>query len=169
MRAVALSDKAVQKKIADSFIPLKIEIPIGTEAFPLDWAGLEMWRKTYKRMGGPKVDGITACSVISPDLQTELGSTGSALVWELFDSIAYDAEKFAAMLDRAAERAERLEKITNNKALEEKHRERQLAVFRRQTRRDVGKEGRFRLPPKGFSVEGAKELFRMTGDLVDGK
>lgn len=169
MRAVALSDKTVQQKVTKSFIPLKIEIPIGTEKFPLDWPGLKAWNTAYKRMGGPKAEGITACSVVSPDLQTELGSTGSALVWEMFDSIAYDAEKFAAMLDRSLERAEEAETIANDKSLSDKQRKRQLAAFRRKVKWDVGREGRFHLPPKGFSIEGAKNLFRMTGDLVDGK
>ena len=52
MRAVAVSDKAVQGKVTDSFVPLKIVIPIGTEKFPLDWPGLKVWSDTYRRMGG---------------------------------------------------------------------------------------------------------------------
>ena len=159
----------MQKRVAESFIPLKVEIPIGTEKFPIDWPGLKGWSKAYDRMGGPDTEGITACSVISSDLQTEFGNTGSAFVWEMFDSIAYDAEKFAAMLDRAKERAEKARAIANDKDLTERQRERRLAAYLRKVKWDIGREGRFRLPPKGFSVEGAKELFRMTGDLADGK
>ena len=169
MRAVALSDKIVQKKIADGFIPLKITIPSGTEKFPLEWPGLKVWSDTYKSMGGPKVDGLTACSIISSDLQTEFGSTGSAFVWEMFDSIAYDAKKFGAMLDRAAERATKGKEIAANKQLTPGERERELAAFRKDVRKEMDREGRFQFPPKGFSIEGAKTLFRMTGDLVDGK
>ena len=85
MRAVALSDKAVQDKVVSSFVPLNVQIDYGTEEFPLDWRGLKIWQDTYRRMGGPKTKGITACSVIGPELEVEFGSTGSAFVWEMFD------------------------------------------------------------------------------------
>ena len=167
MRAVALADTTVQDKVAKSFIPLKIAIPHGTEKFPVDWPGLKMWQDTYQRMGGKKVDGITACSVISPDLKVEYGNTGSAFVWEMFDSIAYDAKKFAAMLDRSVERCNREAEIRADKNLSEKEREAMLAKFHGEVRRAVAKEGVFRLPPRGFTIEGAKELFRLSGDLKD--
>ena len=169
MRAVSLSDKIVQEKIEKSFIPLKIKITFGTEKFPVDWPALKVWQDTYVRMGGPKTAGITACSVVSPDLKTELGSTGSAFVWEMFDSIAYDATKFAAMLDRAAERAAREKAIRADTSLNEKERDAKLAKFHSDVLRAVGEEGRFRLPPRGFSIDGAVELFRLSGDLKDKK
>lgn len=167
MRAVALSDKTVQEKVAKSFIPLKVTIPFGTETFPLDWPGLKSWHDAYKRMGGPKTSGITACSVISPDLSTEYGSTGSAFVWELFDSIAYDAKKFAAMLDRAAERGKKEREIRDETAQSDEERERRLASFRKEVKKAVRREGRFHFPPKGITIEGAKELFRLSGDLKE--
>ena len=169
MRAVSLSDKIVHEKVEKSFIPLKVKINFGTEKFPLDWPALKIWQDTYRNMGGPKTTGITAATVVSPDLKTEYGSTGSAFVWEMFDSIAYDATKFAAMLDRATERAEREKVIRADKGLGDKEREAKLASFRVEVRKTVGDEGRFRLPPRGFSIEGAMELFRLSGDLKDGK
>ncbi|BDS06827.1 hypothetical protein NT6N_18670 [Oceaniferula spumae] len=165
MRAVALSDKNVQKKITDNFIPLKIEIPYRTEKFPLDWPSLKMWRDTWVRMGGVETTGLTACSVVSPDLQTEYGSTGSAMVWELFDSIAYDAVKFGAMLDRAKNRAEEEKDIRDDPKLNEAEKEKKLAAFRKRVVKDVAKEGKFHLPPKGFTIEGATKLFESTGDI----
>ena len=167
MRAVALADSNVQARIAKSFISLKGTIPHGTEKFPLDWPGMQRWAGVYKSMGGKKVDGITACAVISPDLKTEYGNTGSAFVWEMFDSVAYDEEKFAAMLDRSLERFKREQAIRADKALDDKERNRKLAAFHAEVRREMGKEGQFRFPPKGFTIEGAKELFRLTGDLKD--
>lgn len=167
MRAVALSDSAVQDKVAKSFIPLKIKIPHGAEKFPVEWPGLKNWQYIYQWMGGKKVDGITACSVISPDLKVEYGSTGSALVWEMFDSIAYDAEKFSAMLDRAKERCARAKEIRGDKTLSEQERETKLASFHIEVREAIADEGRFRFPPTGFTIEGAKELFRLSGDLKD--
>ncbi len=167
MRAVALSDRTVQDKVAKSFVPLKVTIPYGTKKFPLDWPGMKHWSTTYKRMGGEKVDGITACSVIGPDLKVEYGNTGSAFVWEMFDSIAYDEKKFAAMLDRSVERFGREQKIRADRSLNEKERERKLATFHAEVRKAMADEGRFRLPPRGFTIEGAKELFRLSGDLKD--
>jgi len=165
MRAVSLSDKVVQEKVEKSFIPLKVKIDFGTEKFPLDWPALKVWQDTYRNMGGPKTAGITACSVVSPDLKIELGSTGSAFVWEMFDSIAYDATKFAAMLDRAADRAKQEKAIRTDKSLSEKERDAKLAGFHADVRKAVGQEGRFRLPPRGFSIQGAVELFELSGDL----
>lgn len=169
MRAVSLSNKEVQRKITTSFIPLKVSIPYGTEKFPLDWPALKVWQDTYQRMGGPKTSGITACTVVSPDLKVELGSTGSAFVWEMFDSIAYNADKFAGMLDNALKRFERGQKIRGSRELSEKERASALREHRLKVLREVGREGRFHFPPPGFSIEGAKELFRLTGDLKDGK
>ncbi|MBX9940793.1 MAG: hypothetical protein K2Y32_16150 [Candidatus Obscuribacterales bacterium] len=44
-------------------------------------------------MGGPRTKGFTACVVVDEQTKTQLGSTGYAVVWELFDSIAYHPEK----------------------------------------------------------------------------
>ena len=165
MRAVALSDSTVQTKVAKSFIPLKFMIPYGTEKFPVDWPGLKMWQDTYQRMGGKKVDGITACSVISPDLKVEYGNTGSAFVWEMFDSIAYDATKFAGMLDRSVERFGRVNEIRADRSLSDKERGTKLASFQAEVRKAISNEGRFQFPPSGFTIWGAMELFELTGDL----
>ncbi len=169
MRAVSLSDKIVQAKIAKSFIPLKVVIPYRTKEFPLDWPAMKMWRDVHKRMGGDKCEGLTGCTAISPDLKVEYGNTGSAFVWEMFDSIAYDAEKFAAMLDRSLKRFESEQKILSDKTLTEKARARRLAQFYAQMRWEISREGRFHWFPPGFTIEGAKELFRLSGDLKDRK
>ena len=166
MRAVALSDKTVQQKVTQSFIPLKVEIPYGTPEFPRDWPALKTWRDAYVSMGGPKTTGLTACSVVSPDLQTEYGSTGSAMVWEMFDSIAYDAGKFSAMLDKAAARAKEEQQILTDKSLNEPAKQKSLTDFRKRVKKEVGHEGRFRFPPKGFTIEGATKLFDMSGDIA---
>ncbi|MEM7698683.1 MAG: hypothetical protein AAF236_09800 [Verrucomicrobiota bacterium] len=161
MRAVALGDETVQHKIAENFIPLKISMEPGAADFPLDWPAMEAWRVAYQRLGGEESEGFTCCSVVSPDLEVEYGNTGSAMVWELFDSIAYDPAKFAAMLDRAVERAEveRSLKASPGKGSP------RWRIARARLVREVKREGRFRLPPPGFSVDNAKEIFEMTGDL----
>ena len=165
MRAVALSDRKVQAKIGPSFVPLKVAIPPGAKTLPVDWPGIRHWRVVYQVMGGEGSEGFTCCTVVSPDLETEYGSTGSAHVWELFDSIAYDAEKFAAMLDRAKDRAAREREIRTDRKRTEWQRKRDLATFRRQMRREIREEGRFRLPPHGFTADAAVELFQLSGDL----
>ena len=169
MRAVSLSDKIVQEKVEKSFIPLKVKISHGTEKFPLDWPGLKNWSNIYKQMGGKKVEGITACCVISPDSKVEYANTGSAFVWEMFDSTAYDAGKFAAMLDRAGERFQREKAIRADKKLSDKERDAALAKFHTEVRSAIDKEAQFRFPPRGFTIDGAKELFRLSGDLKDKK
>lgn len=167
MRAVALADESVQKKIANSFVPLQVVIEPGTEQLPLDWDALGGWRRAFRVMGGDECEGFTGCSVVTPDLETELGNTGSAFVWEMFDSIAYDAEKFAAMLDAAAERWAERQRIESDEKLSRLKRWAQLRKWRSEVRTALRNGGRTRLPPKGFSKERALELFRLTGDVPE--
>ena len=165
MRAVALSDKIVQEKVAKSFIPLKVHIPYGSKEFPLDWPAMSNWSIVHRLMGGEKCQGLTGCSVVSPDLKTEYVNTGSAFVWELFESTAYDAKKFAAMLDRGAERAAREQVIRNDTKLSEQERESQLVSFQKEVRSALAEEGRARTKPKGYSDLHSLELFSLSGDL----
>lgn len=165
MRAVALSDKTVQAKIKEFFVPLKIVIEPGTKEFPVDWPALSHWSKTYRKMGAEECEGITGCSVVSPDLEVEYANTGSAFVWEIFDSTAYDPVKFAAMLDRAQERFEAERGLLANEELRDGVKVRRLKHKRAQVAREIKREGRVRLPGRGFSKDGAVELFQLSGDL----
>ena len=165
MRAVALSDKTVQEKVAKSFVPLKVVIPYGAKEFPLDWEAMSHWRLAYKLMGGEKATGLTGCAVVSSDGKREYANTGSAFVWELFDSTAYDPRKFAAMLDRGAQRAGREQTILKDARLSDTDRERQLASFHKEVRGAVAEEGRGFGRPKGFTDLHALELFYLSGDL----
>jgi hypothetical protein len=162
MRAVALSDKSAQEKIAKHFVPLKLAIQPRSPEFPLDWQALAGWRFAYKLGKG---EGFTGCTIVSPDLEIEYASTGSAMVWEMFDSIAYDAQKFNAMLDRGDQRAAIERAIFANKKLNAWEKQRQLASVRVEFKEAMSKEGRFQLPPKGFTIEDAMDLFRLSGDL----
>ena len=162
MRAVALSDKSAQEKIAKDFVPLKVVMPKHSPAFALDWPALAVWRAAYKTGDG---SGFTGCSVVSPDLQMEYGSTGSAFIWEMFDSIAYDAKKFNAMLDKAAQHAAREREIHADKKIGVLELMSQLATFRAEVKQTMETETRFRLPPKGFTIKGAMDLFTLTGDM----
>jgi hypothetical protein len=165
MRAVSLSDATVQEKIAKSFVPLKVTIPHGTPEFPLGWPSMKAWIASYKSMGGEKCQGMTGCSIVSPDLEAEYANTGSSFVWEMFETPAYDAVKFAAMLDRGAQRWTREREIRADASLAPDERDKKIAAHRAEVRRAIGKEGQLRLPPKGFTPEKAIELFTISGDL----
>lgn len=162
MRSVSLSNKTVQKKVRESFIPLKLQIDYGTKRFPLDWPAMKGWKVAYSFMGGERVKGITGCSVVSPDLKLELASTGSAFVWQLFDSVAYDPEKFYRMLDQSLSFHRRYQAILASRGFGKRF---ELASLKREIKRDKKSRGRFQFPPDGFKAEYAKDLFRLSGDL----
>jgi hypothetical protein len=69
------------------------------------------------------------------------------------------------MLKRADERGAREQAIRADETLSKAHKERRLTSFRDDVRSAVAKEGRFHLPPKGFTIQGAVELFELSGDL----
>ncbi|MEO0478040.1 MAG: hypothetical protein AAF196_01035 [Planctomycetota bacterium] len=155
----------MQSKVATSFVPLEVAIEPGTERLPLDWPALQGWRLAYRLMGGEDCEGFTGCSVVTPDLKTQLGNTGSAMVWEMFDSIAYDAHRFDGMLDRAKDHWEDRQRIESDASLSWLQRYGQRRAWRSRVRKTLREAGRMRLPPKGFTKEGARVLFEMTGDL----
>ena len=165
MRSVSLSNPVVRNKINDSFVPLKVKIDHGAKKFPLDWPAMRKWQVAYFLMGGKNVKGITACCVVSPDLKLELGTTGSAFVWELFDSVAYDATKFATMLDDSLLYFNRYREILKDRSLGKFKRRRMLANLNREIKKGKNNVSGFRLPPKGFKKDDAIELFRLSGDL----
>jgi hypothetical protein len=167
MRAVALADGIVQEKLAKSFVCLKVVIPQGTKEFPSvgTWPPLGYWRATYRLLGSEKCAGWYGISVVSPDLQTEYAQPGAGLPWQLFESISYDAKKFAAMLDRAVDRATRERAIRADRALNAQQRDRKLAAFRAEVRSAIARETSAPLlPPTGFSFEKAQELYRLAGE-----
>ena len=164
MRAVALADTKVQNKVEESFIPLKVVIPHGSKAFPLDWPAMSQWKLVYQLMGGENCGGLTGCAVVSADKQTQYANTGSAFVWEIFESTAYDSQKFAAMLERGLQRANREQAIRTNTELTNEQRAKQLAEFHKEVRDELAKEGRGFGKPKGFTDFNALEIFLRTGD-----
>lgn len=165
MRTVSLSNTKVQKMINESFVPLKVPIDYGTKDFPLKWDAVQDWRRIYNLMGGPRTKGFTACVVVDPQTKLQLGSTGSAMVWELFDSIAYDPDKFAAMLEKAQQRLEKLQAIASDPGLGEIQKRIQTGLLKRKLKEEIRKEGAFHLPPRGFSIKNATKLFQLSGDL----
>lgn len=153
MRAVSLSDEKVQKLVGGKLVPLKLVIKAGGD-FPDAFPALRRWKLIYKIMAG---DGFTGCVVASADGEVNLADTGSAMVWELFDSTAYDAGKFHAMLTRGIARQAAYAKLTTKG---------EIWKFKWDLSSKVKKEGEFQLPPKGFSMDKALKIFELTGDYV---
>ena len=164
-RALVLSEEAVQKRLAEEFVPFRLEIKEGTASFPSDWRGLKHMKIPYQLVGGEDCQGITGLAVVSPDGQTLLAATDSCFVWELFDSSAYSPAMFGDVLDRGLKFHAEANAIAADETLSELERRRAMLRLRGRVKKANNANGGFRLPPKGFSVDGAKELFVMSGDL----
>ena len=165
MRAVALSDSEVQNYVREHFIPLKVEMLPGEKELPLKWPSLLGWNLAYKLMGGEKCNGFTGCMVVSPDLNIQYGGTGSASIWELFDSVAYDRNKFLDMLKLSQSRFLKEQEIRSNPHLTRRQKSQKIGQFRGEIiRRGIASNGGGQ-KPKGFKWGHALELFRMSGDL----
>ena len=76
---------------------MKIRLKRGEE-YPVEWPALKHWATAFKFSNER---GFAGCSVISPDLTTEFGNSGSARVLDLLDSPAFDPEGMLGMLNRA--------------------------------------------------------------------
>lgn len=87
------------------------------------------------------------------------------MVWELFDSTAYDADKFTAMLDEAVRHADAEQQLRRMYEDRPALLGWKLAMQRHSLRMARLRNLVIRLPPEGFTVENAKELFRLSGDL----
>ena len=155
LRAVALSDPEVQKVVRANYVPLKLGFN-KREGFPVDWPALKGWSMAFKFSDGRC---FTGCSVVSPDLEVQYGNTGSAMVWEFFESTAYDGGKFRTMLGEALERGNEERVLRNQQGISEVERRMELYRFRKGVKRVVSSHGRFQLPPEGFTLQAALELF----------
>ena len=165
MRAVALGSKRNQTFIQNNFVPLKIVMTAKPDAkdksFPLDWQSLASWSLAWSLMKG---NGFTGVAVVNPDTKITYSRTGSAMVWEIFHSSAYDEEKFHQMLQNGKTRFDE-ELAATAKENSKLGKLGALMKHRLSVRKQVNQETSMITPPKGFSIEKAKELFRMTGDL----
>jgi hypothetical protein len=162
MRAVALGDKGVQAELMKRFVPLKVNIQPGTQEFPVKWPAFIGWSIAYGIGGGKDNNGFTGCSIVTPDQSLELANTGSAFVWEIFESPAYDPAKFITMMSRAQSRFEALQQIEQSNLGGWAKWER-TSNLRREISDAVRREGATRQWPKGLTAENLKELFELAG------
>ena len=162
MRTFSLSDSKVIELIKSQCVPVKIQLRQGQD-YPLDWPALKKWRTAYKFSNGR---GFAGCSVVSPDLAIEFGNSGSARISEMLGAPAFDPKEFLGMLVRAMERVNEERSIRVQSRISEEERKLELERFRKGVTRAVQSEGRRGLPPEGYSLEQAIELYRMAGVLV---
>ncbi len=162
MRTFSLSDSKVIELVRDQCVPVKIRLREGQD-HPLHWPALKKWATAYKFSNGR---GFAGCSVISPDLAIEFGNSGSARISEMLGTPAFDPKEFLGMLVRAMERVNEERSIRVQSRISEEERKLEIERFRKGVTRAVQSEGRRRLPPEGYSLEQAIELYRMAGVVV---
>ena len=159
LRTLALTDPKVIEVLKTQFIPMKIRLKRGEE-YPVEWPALKHWATAFKFSNER---GFAGCSVISPDLTTEFGNSGSARVLDLLDSPAFDPEGMLGMLNRAMGRVNEERSILVQRGISNEERKVEILRFRKGVTRAVSSEGRRKLPLEGYSLEQALELYRMAG------
>jgi hypothetical protein len=159
IRTHVLSNPTVAAHIKASFIPVKLKLETGKD-FPVDWPAL---KKTATAFAFSNAKGFAGCSIVSPDLEIEYGNSGSAKMCELFDSTAYSAKEFAGMLERASSRVMEERSLRVQRGISDFERKLEVHRFRRGVTLAVRSEGVSHLPPKGYSLERALELYQMAG------
>jgi len=159
LRTHVLSDPRIIEMVKAQYIPMKIRLEVG-EDYPVDWPALKHWATAFKFSNER---GFAGCSVISPDLAIEFGNSGSARIYELLTSSAFDSEAILRMLKRAMERINEERSILVQRGISTEERKAEILRFRKGVTRAVRSEGRRNLPPAGYSLEQALELYRVAG------
>ena len=159
LRAHGLSDSKVIELVKAHCVPVKIQLKKGQD-YPIEWPALKKWATAYKFTNGR---GFTGCSVVSPDLAIEYGNSGSARISEMLESPAFDPKEVLAMLARAMDRVNEERSIRVQRSISDDERKLEIVRFRKGVTRVVQSEGRRKLPPEGYSLEQALELYRMAG------
>lgn len=159
MRALTLIDPEVERKITSSFVPLKL--PYNAEkGFEVHWPVLKKWETRFK-FTGP--DGSAGCAIVNVDLSMEFANSGSSMISELFTSPAYDRRQFSRMLSRGYQRWKEDGIVSREGGLSANEREDEIQNYRAGVAFDVNREEEMRIPPKGYSLANALELFRLAG------
>ena len=159
LRTHVLSEPKIIEMVKARCIPMKIRLEKG-EDYPVDWPALKHWATAFKFSNER---GFAGCSVISSDLAIEFGNSGSARIYELLSSPAFDSEAILGMLKRAMERVNEERSILVQRGISNEERRAEILRFRKGVTRAVRSEGRRNLPPAGYSLEQALELYRVAG------
>ena len=81
----------------------------------------------------------------------------------MLESPAFDPKEVLAMLVRAMDRVNEERSIRVQRSISDDERQTEIKRFRKGVTRVVQSEGRRKLPPEGYSLEQALELYRMAG------
>lgn len=157
LRGLSLSDSTVLSLIKTHFIPVKLKLEKG-KPFPVTWPALERWANAYKFSNE---HGFAGCSVVSPDLYLEYANSGPATIGRMLGATAFDPKAFADMLERAEERVTEERSLKVQRRVSDYERKMEVHRFREGVSRAVRSEGGSRLPPKGYTLDGKLELYRM--------
>lgn len=161
LRTHALSDTKVAYLVNTKCVPVKIPLKTGKgQKFPVDWPALKKWAGAFKFSNAR---GFTGCSVVSYDHAIEYGNSGSAKLSEILDTPAFQSKKVQDMLERALSRVTEERSLVVQRRIREVERKREIKNFRLGVTRAVQSESRSKLPPRGYSLEQALELYQMAG------
>lgn len=159
LRTHALSNATVAARIRSAYVPVKVRLEQGKE-FPLNWPALKKWATEFKFSDAR---GFAGCSIVSYDLALEYGNSGSTKLANMMESPAFDAKAFATMLNTVSDRVTEERSLRAQRGIKEFERLEELKRFREGVARAVRSEGWNKLPPRGYSLEQALELYAMAG------
>ena len=161
LRTHALSDLKVAYLVNTKCVPVKIPLKTGKgQKFPVDWPALKKWSAGFKYSNAR---GFTGCSVVSYDHAIEYGNSGSAKLSEILETPAFQSKEVQKMLERALLRVSEERSLVVQRGIREVERKREIQNFRLGVTRAVQSESRTKLPPRGYSLEQALELYQIAG------
>lgn len=159
LRTHALSSPTVAAHVRRTCIPLKVKLEQGKD-FPLKWPALKKWATEFKFSDAR---GFAGCAIVSYDLALEYGNSGPTKLANMMESPAFDAKAFATMLSTVSDRVTEERSLRAQRGIKEFERLEELKRFRQGVARAVRSEGWSKLPPRGYSLEQALELYQMAG------
>lgn len=163
LRTYSLADDKIVGLVKAYCVPVKVPLKRG-ENFPLDWPALKKWATAFRFSNGR---GFAGCSLVSSDLALEYGNSGSAQIPQMLESPAFSPVRVHDMLVRGMERLTEERSLRVERRISELERKREIARFRTGVTRAVQMENRRSLPPAGYSLEQALELYRMAGAIKE--
>ena len=163
LRVHSLADAKVMALVKSQCVPVKVPLKKG-EDFPLDWPALKKWATAFKFSNER---GFTGCSLVSSDLAIEYGNSGSARISEMLETPAFSPRQVHGMLVRGMERLTEERSLRVERRISDFERKREIARLRSGVTRAVQMESRRKLPPRGYSLEQALELYLMAGIVTE--
>src|ERR1700691_2146486 len=111
-RGSSLSDDRVIKEINDNFIA--VDDNLTEQGFPPNTHGLDgfsRWISTHNETNHGARDGFVASAILSPDGQTQLGSSGSGTISQWKTATCYVPDKYLSVLLQGRQNYDRYAQI----------------------------------------------------------